>query len=102
MIIRSAFLKVCADTRFQRQLWNKKWLQAEIWIEALAKSNNIDQTLMSSIKVGTLNVAFGQSKGNDAWPNDVAIRRKHRANIMRQCQEISMMQLLLLLLYPAH
>lgn len=47
MIIRSAFLKICSDTRFQRRLWNK-WLPAETWIEGLAKSKLIHQTLMAA------------------------------------------------------
>ena len=62
LIIRSAFIKICADTTFQRQLWNK-WLPAEIWFEAMRKSN-LDHALMSSIKVGTFNAAMGRSGGD--------------------------------------
>jgi hypothetical protein len=51
-IIRSAFIKICADNTFQRRLWNKQ-LPAEIWVE----------TLMSSIKVGIFNAAMG-SRGD--------------------------------------
>jgi hypothetical protein len=63
LIIRSAFIKICADTTFQRRLWNK-WLRAEIWVEAMKNSNLIDHVLMSSIKVGTYNAAMGRSGGD--------------------------------------
>jgi hypothetical protein len=63
LIIRSAFLKICSDTTFQRRLWNK-WLPAETWVEVLAKSNLIDHALMSSIKVGAFNPAMGRSGGD--------------------------------------
>jgi hypothetical protein len=53
-IIRSAFLKICSDTAFQRRLWNK-WLPAETWVETLAKSNLIDHLVIASIKVGAFN-----------------------------------------------
>jgi hypothetical protein len=56
-------LKICSDTTFQRRLWNK-WLPAETWVEALAKSNLIDHALMSSIKVGAFNAAMGWSGGD--------------------------------------
>jgi hypothetical protein len=51
-IIRSAFIKICTDTAFQRRLWNK-WLPVETWVDALMKSNLIDRTIIPSIKAGT-------------------------------------------------
>jgi hypothetical protein len=62
-ILRSAFMQICADTTFQRRLWNK-WLPADIWVEALGKSRLIDPDLMSTIKVGTFNAAMGRSGGD--------------------------------------
>jgi hypothetical protein len=63
LIIRSSFIKICSDTRLQRQLQNK-WLPAKIWVEAQTKSLLIDQTLTSSICVGAFNSAMGRSKGD--------------------------------------
>jgi hypothetical protein len=40
-IIRSAFVKICADEIFRRRVW-KKWLPAETWVEALGASGLID------------------------------------------------------------
>jgi len=62
LIIRSAFLKICSDTRFHRRLQNK-WLPAETsWVEALTKSHLINQALMTSLTVGTFNSAMGKAK----------------------------------------
>lgn len=62
-IMRSAVVKICAEPMFQRQVLNK-WLPADTWVEALTKSNLIDHTLMSTIKVGTFNGAMGRNRGD--------------------------------------
>lgn len=62
-IMRSAIVKICAEPMFQRQVLNK-WLPADTWVEALTKSNLIDHTLMSTIKVGTFNGAMGRNRGD--------------------------------------
>ena len=62
-IIRSAFVNICSEPLFRRQLLNK-WLPADTWVEALTKSNLIDHTLMSTIKVGTFNGAMGRNRGD--------------------------------------
>lgn len=62
-IIRSAFMKICSDKIVQRRLWNK-WLPAENWVEAIRKSNLVDQTFMSSINVASFNSSMGKCKGD--------------------------------------
>ncbi|KAI2492108.1 hypothetical protein MHU86_919 [Fragilaria crotonensis] len=59
-IIRSAFVKICADEMFRRRVW-KKWLPAETWAEALRASGLIDADV-HLIDVKSFNAAMIRSK----------------------------------------
>ena len=55
-IIRSAFVKICADEWFRRRVWTK-WLPSETWVEALSESGLIN-TAVHLIDVKSFNAAM--------------------------------------------
>jgi hypothetical protein len=57
-IIRSAFDKICFDSSFRHRHW-QKWLPAQVWVEALLKSNLIEPCLMNSVNARNFNMAMG-------------------------------------------